>query len=204
MWKVIRGECLKDHLLRSMNNYPNNYSQLKLRNYADEYKAIWYRENAVQPNGKPITQHEATHANILDVKNKTVVGIFTSAKKNKDPTGETFQKLSSTKYDGSFVPLKDANGKLITDINGCSVPNPNKGGQFVAPLSKVRHIIDSSIYTKDENYSKYCDTHEDKLKTIFANSTEKPKITRISNNDSQLYHENGQPIYNKDGEEIDY
>lgn len=140
MWNVIRGDYSKDYLLRSMKNYPNNYSQLTLRNYTDEYKAIWYRENAVQPNGKPITPHEATHANILDIKNK-----------------------DSTKYEGSFVPLKDANSKLITDIKGCSAPNPNKDRQFVVPLSKVRHMIDESIYTKEDYYSKYCNTHNEQF-----------------------------------------
>jgi hypothetical protein len=43
MWKVIRGDCSKDHLLRSMNNFPNVYSQINLRNYAGEYKAYKWK-----------------------------------------------------------------------------------------------------------------------------------------------------------------
>ena len=123
-----------------------------------------------------LTKHQATHVNIEETATKKVVAIFTSSKgKNADPTIH-FEKLDPVKYDGTFTPLKDPITKQINvGPDGKPIPDPVKGGQYIAVLKNPRIICkDVDPYAIEvKEYQSYLDKHENKIKQILENSSKR-------------------------------
>lgn len=184
-------------MLRSVINQSVNLSlarSLSLNaingKYAGQYRGIIWDPALKNKDAKHtrddmgLTQHQATHVNIQDTKTKKVVAIFTSSSgKNADPLAH-FEKLDATKYDGSFTPQVDPKTKqVLLDANENPIPDPKKGGQYVAVLSQERTIKkDAEHHVKEVTHvQQYLDTHESNITSIIEKGCLKKSITMPKN-----------------------
>jgi len=166
------------------------------RNYPGDFKGrVWeknfkYPTNLHKRDDLGLTEHQATHINIEHTATETITMIFTSAKSSKDPN-VYIEKLSPIKADGSFTPMKDPKtGKLVHDVNGNVIPDPNKGGQYVAVLVTPRKLGKDVKHQAPINAKaqQYLDQHEVNLKRILENARMKRTsslIKYIGNKDEE-------------------
>lgn len=147
-------------------------------NYAGEFRPrVWdkklkYPLNEHERDDLGLTEHQAVHINIEHTDTEVITMILTSAHKSKNPN-VYIEKLSSVKADGSFTPLKNPQtGKLEIDANGHLIPDPNKGGQYIAVLITPRKLgEDVKPWAPiDNKYQNYLDQHETALKKILNNA----------------------------------
>jgi hypothetical protein len=161
--------------------------------------------------------HELTHDMVIRHEpNKFPVGIAitTSAVSNKDEAGEEFIRISSTKMNGDFLPARNkANDSPMDDyglpINqkkikrptlvdnyGDNHPDPERGGQFIAPLKSPRVLEATNAYTKNDIGTELINSPE--VLPIIQQINEKSKtrvpIARRHKEDSSFFTEDGQEI----------
>jgi hypothetical protein len=153
------------------------------RDYAGKFKASRIRtsltDNEKQRLG--ITQHEAKHLNVIYQKTEKVEGILTSVQnKNKNAAGGSFYKIDSVKVNGTFTPKIDPNTKKpVFDTDGNTVPNPDKGGQYMATLSTPRQVGSDTkhLYHVNKYGQSYVDKHEKAIEDNI-NKNRKPTIPK--------------------------
>jgi hypothetical protein len=151
----------------------------------------------IKPDGKPLLesnvrnslgektpQHESSHTNIIDNATGLGVGITTSAKK----TG--------------FISISTENFKnQVVTKNG-----PSKHQQ-IGLFDQPKSFEEGSI-VKNEQATAFLEKHELLLDEILTkhpvSSTFNIPQRRLHKDSSTLYHENGQPIYDNNGNEIEY
>jgi len=134
--------------------------------------------------GEKISQHEGTHTNIIDNATGYGIGITTSSKKP------------------NFIPLSNENfkGQLVSKDGP---PKHQQIGLFDQPKS-----YESEALVKNKEATDYLKKHEILLDEI----VEKHRVAsafnvpqrRVHKDSPTLYHENGQPIYDDNGNEIEY
>lgn len=126
-----------------------------------------------------LTQHETTHTLIEETTNGNIVFLATSSKGLASTKGP-FHKLSPEKMDGTFVPrLNPITKDPLMDDYGYPIPNPNKGGQYIAVLDTKRKLekdMEHKCPIQKENQD-YLDKHESELNKILL-SLQKGKLPR--------------------------
>lgn len=156
------------------------------RGYPGKFKSYSYKEPINNANNSQehvnlgITQHEATHKNILDV---------TTGNKLANNNNVSFEKLDAIKMDGSFTPQKDPKtGAPILDANGNLMPDPQKGGQYIAMLGAERdlHPEAKAAMKENTNDQAYLDKHEGKIDAFLKNSRKKKlPIKKVGGKDDE-------------------
>jgi hypothetical protein len=168
------------------------------RNYPGKgYTGLDYKkepENNVSKNlseirtstGTGIPEHEETHTKILDNETKLTVGLLSSCK-NKI---KGFHKIADENFKGQ---------KVNSNANAA-----NKS-QWMRTFDNPRHIESDSML-ENPQATAFLNKYEKTVDNIVSasNVNKKIPVKRLHKDDSALYHENGQPIYDKNGNEIDY
>ena len=159
--------------LLTHRNYPGQYC---IREWRPKIKQ---KKDQHEINDLNLTKHQLTHKNIEETNTGIIRAIFTSC--------TDFEKLDPVKVDGSFIPLKDKTGKTFLNTQGNPIPDPNKGGQYIAVLETPRKVGKdvkrySNIQTNDQAY---VDKHEKDIEAIInkAKKTSLPKF--IGNKDDE-------------------
>jgi len=133
--------------------------------------------------GAMLPQHEVAHINIIDKETGLVVAIFSSCKKE-------------TK---GFHFVADENIKKQYASQG----KPKE--QWMSPYKQPRQY-DSEKHHINKEATDFANKHQENIdKVLLKNGVHrKVPIKRISKDAGELYHENGQPIFDNYGREIDY
>lgn len=155
--------------------------------------------------------HELSHDMVIRHEpNKFPVGIAvtTSALTNKDSDGDTFIRISPTKLNGDFVPVRNkANEEpmndygwpvkqkklkqpILVDNYGSNHPDPERGGQHIAPLKSPRVLEAENPYTKNEKGTEVLPI----IQQISEKSKTKVPVVRRHNDDSSFFTEDGHEI----------
>ena len=146
------------------------------RAYPGDYSGYHWKVDSVKAKQLGLKSYEQNHVNVVNNNTGFVKRILTSSKGTKYGN---FEKLSLTKFDGTFIPLynKDT-GTPIVDNYRNMVPDPNKAGQHVATFDTPRYIAKDvkRKLVKDEAVQKYLDEHEDKIRTL--ESKDIPKMSK--------------------------
>ena len=169
---------------------------------------VEYINNAGGPNKEPITKHETTHTNIMDVASGKVVAILTSGHGNTTSTvpglKKDFDKVSTEKHDGTYTPVfpkskpqMDDYGSIISPLStiskapiidnyGSTIPNPNAGGQYMATLGSTRIPRDPGILVEKSELQPYLDKYEARIAQILSTKDldNRPTIERVNKNKS--------------------
>jgi len=168
----------------------NKSTDLLLRYYSSgEFRAFrWKNLSDDEKRRLGISKHEATHCNIEDRKTKTVRAILTSAKGNNAPPGTTFDKLSSVKYDGTYVALKNKETKqTVLDNNGNVVPDPQKGGQYMATLQTSRKVMKDARHKQEDDpkANEFVQNHSSKIRNLLDKNNTKNIPKNIGGQDNE-------------------
>lgn len=134
-----------------------------------------YEGDVVTPKGEELPLHEQSHACVRDNQTGKDVGILTSQKKDN-------------------IKIADHNFK-----------EENKA-QYYRPYDTPRYSSDSSNMKEVPDATAFVQKYDKEINDAVKNSDKykKPALFRVDKNSSHLYHENGTPIYDKNGKEIDY
>ena len=185
------------------NNLNNHLHNLAIKGNNYDFRVVDYKK-LCNYNGTSLPQHEVTHKKVQEVISGRVFAIMSSYK-NKDNKFLSV-KVSDIKMNGSFFPKKNpTNKKIIFDSSGNQIPDPDKGGQHLLGLENPRIVIDSDIIV-DRSATAYCNAHKGIISSFYEKCREKYPydIARVPVEDSSLYHENGSPIFDTNGNEIEY
>jgi hypothetical protein len=139
------------------------------------------------PNNTYPPQHECTHTGILDNETNQVVGILSSCKNPQ----KGFKKIADENYKHQTV--------------GTSNSDPNKLKPQYMKTYHTPRVYDEETTTENVAATTFLKKYEKEVDVIVnqMNSTV-PPVYRVNKSSSNLYHENGQPIFDADGHEIDY
>lgn len=184
MFRTTAQAALNTSLIR-----PTIFNAVSCK-YAGQYRArrwdsqLKSKESEHTRNDMNLSLHQASHVNIENIQTKKIVAIFTSSSGKKADPQAHFEKLDPVKYDGSYIPKIDAKTKQpIINTEGKTIPDPDKGGQYVAVLSYERQIKKDvePLSIIDPTIQVYLDKHENKINTIINNSQQKKKasLTKI-------------------------
>lgn len=143
-----------------------------------------YEGNVVTAKGQELPQHENSHAIVRDNETGKDVGILTSA---KDPKKGNIN-IAPENYKGDVLS------------NGQAKPQ-----QFRA-FNEPRFSVDTLNMVEDVQATAFVQKYDKELNDAVkkANTHHKPAKLRINKDSSQLYHQDGRPIYDSKGNEIDY
>jgi hypothetical protein len=175
--------------------------------------------NDVYKNSSGISHELAHDILIRNAPKQLPVGfaLITSAHNNKDATGEQFVKISNKKFNGDFVPATTETSKRplddfgyviaprsptkIVDNYGNHVPNPEKGGQYVAPLKNPRSFESVDSFVVNAKNTEVIKSPEilSKIKEVSDKSKERTPIVRRHKDDPSNFTENGRSL----SEEVD-
>ena len=133
-----------------------------------------YESDVVTSEGKELPLHEQSHVSIRDNATNIDVGLLTSQK------GNAF--ISSTNYKGQ-----------------------NKA-QYFRPYDTSRYSAESSNMKEDSAATEYLKKFDKEINDAVKiySKFKRPGLYRVDKNSSKLHHEDGKPIYDKNGKEIDY
>jgi hypothetical protein len=154
------------------------------------YRNVVHKNKGVDSKtttNKDLPQHETTHVNIIDKETGQSVGVYSSCKNAQ----KGFKKVANYNYNGDKV-------------NNNNPTSPQKA-QYVKIYDNPR-VIDEENYEPHPNAQSFSDKHEKELDNIVseANKVQKIPVKRLHKDSPELYHENGSPIYDTKGNEIDY
>jgi hypothetical protein len=137
-----------------------------------------YESNVVTATGQQLPLHEQSHTIIRDNETGKDVGVLTSA---KNPNKGNL-KIAEENYKGE------------------------PKAQFFRAFDQPRDSTTSTNVAEDVKITQYLKKHENALNDVVkkANNYIKPSIARFDKDSPQLYYENGLPIFDKNGKEIDY
>lgn len=141
-------KCLNLHSVLN-RKYPGEF---RGRKFIQEYKTN--HQSNINPKNNPknydhshvrddagVNCSHATYTNIEETKTRKIVMILTSSHGKDAPLGVYVGKLDAVKAEGSFIPLKDfVTKEPLLDSHGNLIPNPNKGGQYVAVSPNPRVV----------------------------------------------------------------
>jgi hypothetical protein len=146
--------------------------------------------------GKKTLKHEESHTIIRDNETDVEIGVLSSCKKPE----KGFQKVADTNYKEQTV--------------GISNKDPTKTKPQFMKLFDIDRIHEKEALVKNEAATAFMKQHDSTIDAIVRNASvtktepkeaiSKFKISRVHKDSSSLYHENGQPIFDTNGNEIDY
>jgi hypothetical protein len=133
--------------------------------WAGQYRLFrWKKDISLDEQRRlGLTPHECTHDNIQDTTTGKIEGLLTSAQNKDGNSPAIYDKISSVKCNGSFTPLKDSKTKQsILDKEGNPIPDPNKGGQYMATYPTPRKVYPDTDYLRKINKTgqQYVDKYE--------------------------------------------
>lgn len=180
--KIIKRFMFKstiNHSTRVLR--PITFQGFSRQNYPGKYELVRPRKTltADEKRRLNLTQHETTHDNIRDTKTKKLEGIFTSAQNKENNSPVIFDKIDPIKKNGTFTPLKDKAGVILYDEHGYEIPDPKKGGQWMATFPQARKLNKDveHLYEIDKNAQSYVDTHEDTIENNIDKNRKKYGLT---------------------------
>ena len=138
-----------------------------------------YDNNVVTATGKSLPLHENSHTIVRDNETGLDVGVLTSA---KDPQKGNIN-IANENYKGE-QKMQQFRAFSVPRFYNDEVSTIRKNSNATTFLEKYNNEIDDAV-KKSNNYTK-------------------PALARVNKDSPQLYHENGLPIFDKDGKEIDY
>ena len=136
---------------------------------------------------KDLPQHETTHINVVDNETGLSVGVYSSCK----DANKGFVKVASENYAG--------------DKTNNNNPNSPSKAQYFKAYDNPRYINEQD-YQHHTEAQIFTNKYEKEMDNIVSNANKQPKIPikRVHKDSPELYHENGLPIYDSKGNEIDY
>lgn len=137
-----------------------------------------YEGDVVTSKGQELPLNENTHLIVRDNETRKDVGILTSAKN----VAQGNINIASENYKGE-----------------------SKAQQFRA-YEQPRYSADTTNMKKVSEATTYLNKYTKKMDSAITTSGnyKKPAILRLDKKSLQLYHENGLPIFDNNGKEIDY
>ena len=133
-----------------------------------------------------LPQHETSHTTIIDNQKNLPVAVLSSCKK----VSKGFEFLSQNNYKGDILQ------------------NGQPKEQWMRPYDHPRYYEDSQVVTKNIPATEFVNASQnaEKIDSMLnkSNTHKKVPIKRVHKDSSELYHENGQPIFDSQGYEIDY
>lgn len=162
---------------------PTMLKNIQRNNPGQGYRAGNYHEDVRTATGKELPQHEKAHVNIIDNETGKNVAVFSSCKK----TNKGFEFISKQ------------------NINEDTLQNGKPKEQWAASL-KTPRCHDENIFVEDEKATIFANQHKKNIDAMLnkSNTHTKVPIKRVHKDSSELYHENGQPIFDVYGNEIEY
>jgi hypothetical protein len=148
-----------------------------------------YDANIVTSTGQPLPLHEISHFSIIDKETGLAVGVLTSS---QDP-----------KKGNIFVAFENYQGDKLPPKSDGDIKNKP---QFVRLYDNPRYVQECNNKEYNSKVQTFLDKYAneiDKILAIHKNKNQIP-VVRFDKDSSQFYHENGLPIFDKNGKEIDY
>lgn len=137
---------MRPHLASLSRNTPDHSRSMALQ--ARKFPAQFAQKDCYDRDKQGISWHEGSHIILYDDMTDKLVGLLTSSHGKNLPPGVYIAKVSAEKYDGTFISLKDPNDPTkkiaLLDIDGNKIPDPNKGGQYLAVFPLQRTISEET------------------------------------------------------------
>ena len=162
---------------------PTNLKNIQ-RNFPGQgYRAGNYHEDARTATGKELPKHEKSHTNIIDNETNKNVAILSSCKKIHKGC--------------KFIATENVKGDVL--------PNGKPKEQWGITFEKPR-CHDENIFVEDNKATEFVTKHKKNIDDMLNNTNAHTNAPhkRVHKDSPELYHENGQPIFDKHGKEIEY
>lgn len=177
---IIHKRTMFSRMAKTRSVLSENLTLTFNQRWAGQYRLLRWKKD-ISPDEQRrlgLTPHECTHDNIQDTATGKIEGLLTSSQNKDGNSPAIYDKISSVKCNGSFTPLKDSKTKQsILDKEGNPIPDPNKGGQYMATYPTPRKVYSDTDYLRE--IKKTGQQYVDKYETyIQANINKNRKIYR--------------------------